>query len=340
MREKIDDPQNLQPDIRNTAPELRALRFGELLDATFSLYRTHFWTFFGIASGYFIAMVLAISITFFDDAAGRGAMVAIWVPTVIAVFGIFLFVVSRLVLAGAQVCLGNTISVGDVLSQGKQRFLSYFVGSFLFGVITVFCLVLLGFIIGFFMLLYVQSSIGTNGVAVGLVNFILRVFTTLPTVGIVGFFVTYWSFFACAMWLERTSMGVGFKRGRELIRGRGRWWRIIGTSIAIFLLAFAIGFILRTVFAFLLVLIGLERIGNFLEVVQWMALWQLPTKLSELRLSYALMYLTNLGIDTFTMPIWVIGFTRLYFDQRIRKEGFDIEVMTTRQAEDSDARTI
>ena len=77
-----------------------------------------------------------------------------------------------------------------------------------------------------------------------------------------------------------------------------------------------------------------------MEVVQWMALWQLPTQLSELRLSYVLMYLINLGIDTFTMPIWVIGFTRLYFDQRIRKEGFDIEVMAARQEEDSDARTI
>ncbi|MCG9133330.1 hypothetical protein J5I95_16775 [Candidatus Poribacteria bacterium] len=334
MSEKNDPSQ-----ANNGPPTLRALGLGELLDTTFSLYRTHFWSFFGIASGYFMAMTIAISIAFLDDAAGRGAMVAIWVPTVIAVFGIFLFLVSRLVLAGAQVCLGNTISVRDVLNQGKQRFLSYFVGSFLFGVITFFCLVLLLFIIGFLALLYVQSAIGTDGVAVAL-NLILRVFTTLPTVGIVGFFITYWSFFACAMWLERTSMGVGFKRGRELIRGKGRWWRVIGTVIAIFLLSVAIGFILRTVFAFLLVLIGLEGVGNFRETVQWMVLWELPTKLSELRLSYALMYLINLGIDTFTMPIWVIGFTRLYFDQRIRKEGFDIEVMATRQEVDSDAKTI
>ena len=327
MSEKIDPSQT-----NNGPPKLHAMGFGELLDTTFSLYRTHFWSFFGIASGYFVAMVVAVSITFFDDAVGRGAMVAIWVPIVFAVFGIFLFLVSRLVLAGAQVCLGNTVRVGEVLNQGKQRIFSYFVGSFLFGVITVFCLIILIFIVGFFALLYVESSIGTNG-AVIVINFVLRVFTTLPTVGIVGFFITYWSFFTCAVWIEGTSVGVGFKRGRALIRGRGRWWRVIGTVIAIFLLSIAIGFILRTVFAFLLVLIGLESIGNFLEVVQWMSLWRLPTTLSELRLSYALMYLINLGIDTFTMPIWVIGVTRLYFDQRIRKEGFDIEMMVTHQGE-------
>ena len=326
MSEKVDPSQ-----ANNGAPTLRPLGLGELLDTTFSLYRTHFWSFFGIASGYFIAIAIAISILFFDDSVGSSVRLEIWVPTAIAVFGVSLFVVSRLVFAGGQVCLGNTISVGDVLRQGKRQFLPYFVGSFLFGVITVFCLVLLGFIVGFFMLLYVQSAIGTNGVAVGLVNFILRVFTTLPTVGIVGFFITYWSFFVSATLLERTSMRVGFRRSRELISGRR--WRVIGTVIAIFLLSFAIGFILRTVFAFLLVFTGLEGVGNFLEVVQWMALWQFPTQLSELRLSYVLMYLTNLGIDTFTMPIWVIGFTRLYFDQRIRKEGFDIEVMAARQGE-------
>ena len=46
-----------------------------------------------------------------------------------------------------------------------------------------------------------------------------------------------------------------------------------------------------------------------------------------------MMCFINLGIDIFTMPIWVIGGTLLYFNQRIRKEGFDIEMMATRQGE-------
>ena len=315
----------------NVPPKLQAVGFGELLDTIFSLYRTHFLSFFGIASGYFMAIVVMISITFLDDSVGRGAKVGIWVPIVIAVLGFSMFVVSRLVFAGAQACLGDTISVGEVLRQGRQQFLPYFVGSFLFGVITIFCVLLSGFILASLILSYIRSTMGTNGVEIGILNFILRIFAPLIMVGIIGFFITYWSFFTSATLLEGTSMRAGFRRSRALISGRRL--RVIGTVIAIFLLAFAIGFILRTVFAFLFVLIGLEGVGNFREIVQWMALWELPTELSELRLSYALMYLINLGIDTFTMPIWVIGFTRLYFDQRIRKEGFDIEVMATRLGE-------
>ena len=315
----------------NVPPKLQAMGFGELLDTIFSLYRTHFLSFFGIASGYFITIAIVISIIFLDDSVGQSVRVAIWVPTIIAVFGISIFVVSRLVFAGAQVCLGNPIRVGDVLRQGRQQFLPYFVGSFLFGVITIFCILLSGYVLASLMAAYIRGAIETDGIAIGTVNFILRVFMPLIMVGIVGFFITYWSFFVSATLLEGTSMSVGFRQSRELIRGRR--WRAITTVIAIFLLSFAIGFILRTVFAFLFVFTGLEGVGNFMETIQWMTLWDLPTKFSELRLSSALMYLINLGIDTFTMPIWVIGFTLLYFDQRIRKEGFDIEMMATRQGE-------
>ena len=327
------DPSQANNGLRS----LQAIGFGELLDTIFSLYRTHFLPFFGIASGYFMTIAIVISIIFLDDSVGQSVRVAIWVPTIIAVFGISIFVVSRLVFASAQVCLGNPIRVGEVLRQGRRQLLPYFVGSFLFGVITIFCVFLSSFVLGSLMMAYIRSSTGTDGITIGTLNFMLRVFIPLIMVSIVGFFITYWSFFVSATLLEGTSMRVGFRRSRELIRGRR--WRAIGTVIAIFLLSFAIGFILRTVFAFLFIFTGLEGVGNFRETVQWMALWELPTELSEFRLSYALMYLINLGIDTFTMPIWVIGCTLLYFDQRIRKEGFDIEVMATHQGEDRNARS-
>jgi hypothetical protein len=39
-----------------------------------------------------------------------------------------------------------------------------------------------------------------------------------------------------------------------------------------------------------------------------------------------IMYIVYLGAETFTLPIYAIGVTLLYFDLRIRKEGFDIEM--------------
>ena len=109
--------QNNPSQADNGPPKLRTMGVGELLDTVFSLYRAHFWSFFGIASGYFIAMAILISIFFLDDSVGGSVRAAIWVLIIIVVFGISLFVVSRLVLAGAQVYLGRTVSVRDALRQ-------------------------------------------------------------------------------------------------------------------------------------------------------------------------------------------------------------------------------
>lgn len=323
---KQTDPSQLN----NEHQKLRPMGFGDLLDAIFSLYRAHFLPFLAIASGYFIAILIVISIVFLDDSVGRGAKIAIWISAVSVTFGVSVFVVSGLVFAGTEAYLGRNIRVGAALRQAMPRFLPCFVGSLLFGLIAWLCGVLANILFVLLIESYI-STVGVGSVNILLMNFAVGLGAGIITVCIAGFFLPYWSFFVSTVSLEGRSMRAGLRRSRELIRGRR--WRVVGTVLAIFLLPFAIGFVLRAVFAFLLVLTGLEGVGSFLETLRWMSLWELPTNLAELRLSYALMYLINLGVDTFTIPIWVIGCTLLYFDQRIRKEGFDIETIATHQGE-------
>ena len=316
--------------MNNEPQKLRPMGFGDLLDAIFSLYRAHFLPFLTIAAGYFVAMLIVISIVFLDDSVGRGAKIAIWISTVSVIFGVSVFVVSGLMFAGTEAYFGRNIRVRAVLRQAMPRFLPCFVGSLLIGLVAFLC----GFLANILFIVLIDSYVSTVGVGnvnILLLNFTLGLLFAIMIVSIVGFFLPYWSFFLSTVSLEGRSMRAGLRRSRELIR-RARW-RVVGTVLAIFLLPFALGFVLRAVFAFLLVLTGLDGVGGFLDTVRWMSLWELPTNLAELRLSYALMYLINLGVDTFTIPIWVIGCTLLYFDQRIRKEGFDVEIMATSQEE-------
>ncbi|MCY3551818.1 MAG: hypothetical protein OXH39_15260 [Candidatus Poribacteria bacterium] len=326
MSEQTDPSQ-----LNNEPQKLRPMGFGDLLDAIFSLYRAHFLPFLAIASGYFIAILIVISIVFLDDSVGRGAKIAIWISTVSVIFGVFIVVVSGLVFASTEAYLSRNIRVGAALRQAMPRFLPCFIGSLLFGLLAFLCVLFANIL---FMLL-IQSYISTvddlRSINAFLLNFTIQFVFVTTIVCLAGFFLPYWSFFVSTVSLEGRSIRAGLRRSRELIRGRR--WRVVGTVLAIFLLPLAIGFVLRAVFAFLLVLTGLEGMGGFLETVRWMSLWELPTNLEELRLSYALMYLINLGVDTFTIPIWVIGCTLLYFDQRIRKEGFDIEMIATSQEE-------
>ena len=317
------DPSQASDGLR----KLHAMGFTDLLDTTFSLYRAHFRSFLGIASGYFIVMLVGVSILFFDDSLERGAKIIIWVPAIITIFGISVIVISTFIFAVAEAYLGKPIRIGTVLRQAVRQFRRCFFGSLILGLVGGLLLVCLLIIFALLVRVFLGSPIENNlwFTAIGLSYFLTAACITI-------LFVGYWCFYILTTYMEAASVWNGLKRCGALVKGTR--WRIIGIVLAIFLLSFVIGVILRATFAFPLTFTGLTDIGDFSENLQWMVLggtWGLPTTSSEFRLSYALMYLINLGIDTFTMPIWVIGCTLLYFDQRIRKEGFDIEVMATRR---------
>lgn len=313
MSEKTDPSQT-----HNAPPKLHAMRFGELLDTTFSLYRTHFWSFLGIAAGYFIAMGIGVSICFFDNSARRAEMITIWVPTIVAIFGVSLFVVSGLVFATAQAYLGKSIRIGAALGQARRQFFRCFGGSLIYAVLAALIAALL--ILPLSGMLIAVRNNASLMLIFGLVALLL-------IGGVVICFVTYWCFFVAAILIEERSMWIGLRRRRELIGQT--WWQVIGTMFAICLLSSAIGFVFRIAFGSLLTLAGLVEIGELMnEAIRWIVVWgHFPIERVEFPFSYMLMYFINLSVGTFTLPIWVIGGTLLYFDQRIRKEGFDIEVM-------------
>lgn len=310
----------------NGLRKLQTMGFGELLDAVFSLYRAHFRSLLGIASGYFIVMLIGVSIFFLDDALGRGAKIIIWVPVIFTIFGVSVFVVSALIFAVAETYLGKPIRTRTVLGQAVRQFWQCFFGSLILAL--VWGLLLICLLTIFVLLIRVFLAPLAED---GLWFIAIRLSYLLTAACITILFVGYWCFYILTTYMEVVSVWSGLKRCGGLVKGTR--WRIIGIVLAIFLLSFVVGVILRVTFAFPLTFTGLEGIGNFSENVRRMVLWWLPTTRTGLRLSYALMYLIKLGIDTFTMPIWVIGCTLLYFDQRIRKEGFDIEMMVARQGE-------
>ena len=295
--------------------------FGELLDTTFSLYRAHLRTFLGIAIGYFIAMLIGVSISFFDNWIGRDTKVVLWILTFSVISCISVFVVSALVFASVETYLDAKIKTGTVLRQAKRQFFRCLISAIVFGLIM--------FVLTFLILL-IFVGLFRSFVSNSVVAFIMGLGTLVFLSFGVSSFVTYWCFYISAISLERTPRP-GLGRSDELIRGK--WGRINAVMLGILVLHFGVSFIFRLTFGILLELTELADISEFLATVQWMIFFQLPGNIDEFDLLTALMYLINSGIDAFTMPIWVIGCTLLYFDQRIRREGFDIEVMVTRRGE-------
>ena len=312
---------DLQPDIKGGVPNLNAMRFGELLDTTFSLYRKHFRSFLGVVSGYCfcLAMPIAIAIFLLGHSIDRRTMVAIWIPTIAFFLGVSVFLVSGLVVVSTDAYLGRRVRIGAALRQGGHRFLQCFVGSLLFGLLAIL-------LICFSALLFIAIP---NSFIRGVPFLVGLLFVLFIVVFVTNWFISYWCFFIAAVLVEEKSVLGGLGRSHELIRGA--WWRVVGMVFAILLLNLVLGFIIRIAVGVLLSLTGFMGVMKFLETAQWTVLLLLLPTQPDASLSDVLIYFINLGIDTFTAPIWVIGSTLLYFNQRIRKEGFDIEMMATRQ---------
>jgi hypothetical protein len=105
---------------------------------------------------------------------------------------------------------------------------------------------------------------------------------------------------APAIVLENLSGWRGLVRSWNLVRGFG--WRILGIRILIFLITAIIGGLLVSLLS--LAGAGLDLNGQF--IVQEAA---------------------SAVISVFIGPVTYIAVTLLYYDTRIRKEGFDIEML-------------
>ena len=312
MLQPNDSLQASDSEARRAA-RLQPMGFGDILDNMFSLYRNHFRLFVGIFGVYFVYGLvtnLLIGISTVSAASsgqfGMLMMIAVAVELVGAV--VMLFVVSAIVFASAEAFLGKQITASAAFKRTERRFWPYVGSNFLYGLV------------------------------VGLL-----VITCLG-IPLAIFFAFRWIFCSLAAVFEGKSAVKALKRSSELVKGG--WWRVFGVTTAIFLLVLFVQFILQISLSFVLGLtqaMGENRDlvetlreiflpssggeGDLAEVWRQILLPQLTTW-NEL-IAFSIQSFIDLAISCLMVPISCIGVTLVYFDRRIRIEGFDIEMRMT-----------
>ena len=286
---------NMSSDEVVARTSLQPMSFMDILDTVFSFYRNHFRLILGICTVYFIFtlgvnLLTDISTLFFENSGLQGLVIAIGpVATWITIL-VTLSSVGTLLFAGAQIYLGEHITAGAAFGQTARRFWSY-LGSFLLWMLIV----------------------GVLAVTIIGIPFAI-------------YFGTRWGFYAQAVLIEETSATNALKRSRDLVRGA--WWRVFGIMLAIFLLAFMIQIVLQFI---LLFAFGFTEVisgeGGALQMFQRM----LSPELTDWDglVAYVIHRFINGVVNSLMLPVTPIGITLLYFDQRIRKEGFGTEVHVT-----------
>ncbi len=303
---------------------LRPSTLGEILDRTFQLYRNNFWLFWGIAAlPLLLALVLAVptvAIFAIPGMAGRIEDPAATIRVIASVFafviflplylGLYAFSIAGITQATVAIQRGEKLTIRAALKTVRPRFwtcLWYLLLQTIMGGILPMSIA--GVLIGVFIYLASHSGGGIGaGIAFGSLIFLA---------GTALFGVIVWLILSYAMGMavcvvEQKTAWQSLMRSWSLSKGtRGR-------IFVLYLLLMALSSVVLMISYFLALIVIM--VAAFLGTGKAVAVIGLIVA--------AIVYIVGIiGTQIALVPVPWIALVLFYYDQRIRKEGYDIEWM-------------
>jgi hypothetical protein len=301
-------------------PALRPMSLGEILDRTFQVYRARFWVFIAIGvTPAAIMLLLHMGDLYWWHLAGlvrpfKQPGTAIWSFTVSLGYYHVTVLVNAIFSAGAIHAASKTVFNEPCSARTSLRFAFERWRSFLWIGVLILAIVLVGSeAIAGGLLAGLSSLMDAMGLLNDSNNLAIAFVLLVPSV--TGFALFFWLTGCCAFLLP--TCAVESLRGRKALRrswslSREARWKIVATFLLVMLLAFAVG-------------LGVETAWRWLAVLIWRA-W--PFGHHFLSAIYRPTgYVLGTLLAVLIRPLYPIAATLFYYDQRIRKEGFDIEHM-------------
>ena len=293
------------PTADQARERLHPMGFAEILDTTFSLYRTHFRVFLQIIAVYFGLSILQEAVFVFlteESPFFTNFIISCIITSFVG--GALVTTSSALYLAGHAPAQAAWRRAGKAISCYR-----YLKCTFLWGFVA---------FMSFVCIYRLFTLLAPTRTLVGTVIIFLCVFP------VTLYFTITWSFWGFAILIEGKSARAALKRSRQLVKNT--WWSVCGITLAIYLLGLSMHMILSLSWDTLLWFTDVGEVENPVEIIRQMVSLDEPAESITLR-SNPIGTLIGYALDAFVLPIVVIGSMLLYFDLRIRKEAFDLELM-------------
>lgn len=297
------------------------LSLGELLDQTFSYFRKHFWLFAGIMvapEAILIAFNILMQIFLPAPAPVAGAgvptqaqMAAYGTRFALGFLGIMIpyYVVYALALGAtthalSEIYLGRTTTIRDSYGAIRRR-----LGRIIKVIVTVLLYTLAFFVLaaiafGFSLALIAAIPKPLAGIRIilGLILFLAFIITGVLMV----LFLVRYSVAIPALVLENLSSRTALKRSIALTKGY--FWRLLVVGVLMLLIRVVVVVLCQLPFTIAVMVLAKEGV----HPTVWMTI---PGVLVGGASAVA------------TAPLVMIGFALAYYDLRVRKEGFDLQLM-------------
>jgi hypothetical protein len=200
-------------------------------------------------------------------------------------------------------CFGATRKrMGDIFLMGLLGLVIMFVVTF----VIYFLMIIIAFLV--IMLAAVTASAQLPPWLVGTVIGIVTLVAIGAAIFLVLFMISRIVFLPQIVMIEGQTAGNALSRAMEL--GKGNWFRIGGIVLFTYFVSLSVLSALT-----LPVLAGLYSMGvlsaEFMVSPTWNIIYTSFNQLANL----------------LCLPIWIISYTLLYFDSRVRKEAYDLELL-------------
>lgn len=312
---------------------LRPMTISDILDAVFRLYRDNFLTFIGVVALLQVPMlILQISVTFalgnqvlvdmmqltrelpfFDpevDPLSELPLGSLMLYVAISmVIGLIQAIVIQQLINGALAnaiarrYLNQPVSILEAYSFGIERIAALIIAGIIITLIGGLIIgVLFGCTIGF---LIVVASAGQDSVALAALTIFATIITILIAILIAAILLLRFLFTTQAIVLE--GRGPIDAMGRSWRMMRGSFWRVLGIVALVYILVQII------------TIVPSVALGGVIG-----AIFNRP---EDFAIQQSLSTLVGYLIQIVALPLQLSAFTLLYYDLRVRKEGYDMQMM-------------
>ena len=297
---------------------LQPLNLGELLDRMFSLYRKNFLLFFGImllpsvlamASGILMAVFRSPMVATPSPGATTvnpaiiGSVMGGFIVAMVAYWIVYAIALGASTFAVADVYLGRTATIAASYHRIRGRiwrllWLMFLVALRVFGLF-----VLIG--VGFALLIPLLAGRGPSAGVAGVIAVLMMLVLFPVAFGLTIWLMLRYSVCIPSMVLEDLHAGQAIRRSAQLMKGN--YLR----CFLLLMLTVVITYVSLTIFQ------GPFYIAMFLAARHGqVAIWLLSLSSVSGALGGAL-----------SAPLIMIGLVLLYYDIRVRKEAFDLQLM-------------
>jgi hypothetical protein len=331
--------------MEHTLPRLRPLALGDLLDGVFRIYRSNFLTLIAIVAVLQVPLLVAQilldallgarsiqNIQELTEALARfdprldsfndlplGAIVPYFAITlgIALVQGLLVqqLVQGALAAAVADTYMGRPVTVGGAYGKVLPRLPALIGGGLLLGLLAFVVVGVALAVVGGLAIALVAGLSASNAgrgsvAAVGVLAALLFIAFVFVIVLAAVLVLVRFAFFVQAVVVEGRGPLGALRRSWRLVRGS--YWRVLGIVLLLLLLVY--------------ILVGVPTgiAGVVIQVI-------FPDPVRHFALRQSLSTLIGYISQIVVLPLQLVAYTLLYYDLRVRKEGYDIELLAAGQ---------